>query len=257
MNNLFNIISHKIVFFCILSIYLFPVSHASSQHENNTNIRIATSSSIPPYFIKDQNKGIVADIIKKSFETQGYDVTFTYLSNNEIQRNLLTKHVVGAFNFPKKNSSKLYYTKPIVYYENIAVTLSENNYNIESLSDLKGLNIGLFENAFNFLGKDLKHMVKNFKSYTEYKNQEEQVKALLKKEVDAIILEKNIFDFYYHKIEKKCSEDNPKISKHFIFPRSERPIAFLNKKLRNEFNKGFLKVQESGDYYKILHKYVD
>ena len=100
-------------------------------------------------------------------------------------------------------------------------------------------------------------MVKNFKSYTEYKNQEEQVKALLKKEVDAIILEKNIFDFYYHKIEKKCSEDNPKISKHFIFPRSERPIAFLNKKLRNEFNKGFLKVQESGDYYKILHKYVD
>lgn len=236
----------------------FFIAIATNAHtKENKTLRIATSSSIPPYFIKNNHQGIVAEIIKSSFESQGYQVTFTYQSNNIIQKNLLTKHVVGAFNFPKKKSSKLYYTKPIVYYENIVASRSKDNYEFHSLSDLRGLRVGTFENALNFIGNKLKDTIQNFKSYSEYKNQEEQVKALLNNEVDAIIIEKNIFDYFYQKLLSKNPSNQNQISKSYIFPRSERPLAFLNRQLRDDFNKGFKQVKESGEYYKILHKYID
>lgn len=247
----------KIIILIATLLFSFESSLAAAHSENDKHVHIATSASIPPYFIKEQDKGIVADIIKESFKTQGYKVSFSYFSNNEIQKSLLTKHVVGAFNFPTRKISNLYYTKPIIHYENIVVTLTKTGHNIESLSDLTNLNVGSFENSLNFLGDDFKNKVNDFTSYTEYKIQEEQVKDLLNKKVDAIIIDKNIFDFYYHKISGNQSNKNHEITKSFLFPRSARPLAFLNKKLRNEFDKGFIKLQESGDYYKILHKYVD
>jgi len=92
------------------------------------------------------------------------------------------------------------------------------------------------------------------KKYTENFAQENQVKVLINKRIDVAISDKNIFlsSLSSHGILK----DGEKIFNfHSIGKPTKRTIRFLDKKLRDSFNKGLKIIRKNGSYKKILKKY--
>lgn len=231
----------------------------ASAVENDRIVHIIGSSSTQPYMIADGNRGIAAEIIKSAFATKGYKTEFTYTTNLRVQRALLTKTVDAAFNMPNKEASSIYYSEPIVHYENVAITLQENDFNIKKISDLKGKSVLVFQNARTFLGETFEKTIPEMKSYTEVSSQREQIKALHEGKVDVIVMDKHIYDYFihnpYYENEKNSLRIKP-YSLHKVFKKDPRHLVFHNEAMRNLFNEGLRQIQLTGEFEHIQKKYT-
>lgn len=243
--------------FTVLLLLFLATEPVDANAQQNKKIHIATNAAISPYFIGESGRGIAAELIRESFKINGFDVQFIYQSNYQIQRSLLTKKVAGAYNFPHKNITNLFYTEPVVFYQNIAVTLHDKRKEIRDIKDLKGLSVGVFQNASNFLGPDFNSTKPLFGTYKEFYDQKKQVSALLNSEIEVAILDKNIFDYFNHQLKTDFQEQViPKVKMWKIFPKSGRSVAFLNEKFRDNFNDGFQKLKKTDKYEQIFQKYI-
>lgn len=228
---------------------------AGASQQSYAEIRIATNSTLSPYFIEETDTGIVADIIQSVFESMGEKIEFVYMDNNHIQRSLIQRHVTGAFNFPYKKTSRLYYSTPIVQYHNIVVTHAESKADFKTLECLANQRVGAFQNARNFMPKNLQTAIPTFASYVEFANQREQVKAFLDNRLDAIILEENIFKYHLNQIFK--GKEKPKLKEHHIFEKTDRHTVFLSKELRDKFNRHLSAFRKTPEHQKIFDKYLN
>ena len=94
-------------------------------------------------------------------------------------------------------SKEVYYSDEYITYNNIVVSI--NDFQINNLKDLKNKKIIAFQNATIYLGKEFENEVKNNKNYAEIANQEAQVASLMNGRTEVIVIDENIFKYYYKK----------------------------------------------------------
>jgi polar amino acid transport system substrate-binding protein len=220
------------------------------------DLTLYTSSSIPPYVIAESDNGIAVDIIRAALAPKGYKVQFLVAPNRRVEKQLTEGKADGAFNLPQKRIVNVFYSQPVLYYDDLAVSLASSHLQINKLEDLAGKKIIGFQNAPKFIGEKFAEIVLNNLAYSEVGDQELQVRMLYAGDrTDVIVLDRNIFLYYFNK-QKNPSYPPRSYVFHSIFPRIPIYAAFVDATVRDDFDQGLEALKQSGEYKKIVDAYL-
>ncbi|WP_163130875.1 ABC transporter substrate-binding protein [Agarivorans sp. Alg241-V36] len=206
-------------------------------------ITLATSKSIPPYIIKEQQSGIQLDIIKQAFSNAGYQVKQVIFTSNLRAERMLQQNAVDAIVNAPNNGSHAYLSEPVIFYQNVAISLSARQLSIQSIDDLTKFRLMAFQNAKKYLGEQFSTATEQAKFYTEVANQSAQLERLYRGQVDVIVLDKRIFHYLNQKLIDKQRPTAP-VTTHSIFPESPRLLGFHDPQIRDQFNAGLKQVSD-------------
>ncbi|MCF6434320.1 MULTISPECIES: substrate-binding periplasmic protein [Pseudoalteromonas] len=237
----------------ILAIWfsLCLVAMSAVKVEHSEQIIVAASPHLPPYVIQKGDDGIQLQILKQAFAQQGItNVKVLYMPNKRAEQQLLSGEVDIALNFPANLKALVHQSNSLLSYQNVAVSLRENAFKIDQVSDLKGKSVLAFQNAPAFLDAPFKRITKSLLSYEEVVNQEAQIAHLMKRRVDVIVLERRIF-LYYLSLYERSNEVLP-FRVHAIFSEAPRPAHFSDALLKAVFDEGLAKIKQNGQYQAIM-----
>ena len=232
---------------------LFMCTANAANNLDDNAVELSASAYIPPYVFKDGHHGIEIDIIKHALEkAQLGPLTLHFLSNRRAEAQLRQGKISGAINIPKESGLEGYYSEPLLYFENVAISLAEHNFSIELFSDLHGKSILAFQNAKNYLGPDYAKAITKALSYDEVVNQYAQIDHLMKGWVDVIVLEKRIFQYYLHTFAMNQGRQTKPVTIHALWPPSPRHVVFTDSQLRERFNQGLAELKKTPRYKALL-----
>lgn len=219
-------------------------------------LKIAIGLSLPPYVFPDTDTGMELDVVQIIFEKLGYSIIPVYVPYARVLTHLKGNIVQGAMTINESSGVKdVFYTDSHITYQNVAVSLTSNNFEINNISELEQYTVLAFQNATKYLGSDFFDMSNNNPLYKETAKQQSQVPMLYLKRYQLVVLDINIFK-YYRKNNKNYDFSLP-ITYHQLFPKTEYKLALTNKDLRDKFNIELLKLKESGQYNEIMSFYVN
>ncbi|MGI0115874.1 substrate-binding periplasmic protein [Zooshikella sp. RANM57] len=217
---------------------------------------MAVGLAIPPYIIKDGDKGMELDIVREVLEKEGYTIHLVYLPLVRVVRHIADGTVDAAMTLNQKAGlNNVFLSDSHITYQNAAISLAKHHYRIESVEDLADKSVVAFQNATLYLGDAFAKMAMNNKQYSEKARQVTQVTMLFGQRVDAIVMDINIFK-YYRAVEKKYVDTSLPVTLHKIFPPSHYSVAFKSKAARDKFNRGLKALKRSGRYDEIIHQYI-
>lgn len=217
-------------------------------------VRVASTTSLPPYLNTDRQTGIEIEIIKAAFKSQEYDKVELIDVNFKRGQFLLNE---GKVDGVISNDANTFYSKDLfksdrtLNYVDCAIHLMTNQFN--SILELKDQKVWGFKSASKVLGDEFAKMVSLNKRYTENHDQKMQPLAVLNKRVDVVVSDKSIF--VQQMKEKGLLERINELDFTSINSHTKRVIRFKNKKLRDIFNKGLERIKRNGVYKDILKKY--
>lgn len=216
---------------------------------------IATSSSIPPYVITDQHRGIVVEIIQQALQPQGYRVEFVYAPNRRVQHMIEEKKVDGVYNLAANALQEVHYSNAIINYQNVAITLKTFPHSIQRVADLTEHRVVVFQNAVRFLGPEFEKLIDAGYNFPEVSNQRSQVLMLFRKRADVIIMERRIFEYFHSQLSASGEIGGDYVIQPIFVP-APRYAAFLDETIRDQFNAGLAQLQADGSLDKIINDYL-
>ncbi|WLQ16498.1 transporter substrate-binding domain-containing protein [Hahella aquimaris] len=221
-------------------------------------LELITSSSIAPYVIAEANRGLVVDIIREALSEQGYAVNFIYTTNRRLFAELRNQRVDGAFNLPPGSYSEggYYLSDPVVYYQNVVVTLNNQAEGILKVDDLKDKRLVVFQNAHLYLTPEYAKMAAQNQQIEEVVDQRAQVQMLFLKRTDAIILDKRIFHYYLNQLQSTSPIYESPYIVHPLFNSAPRYAIFKSAQLRDLFNQRLQELKDNGRYDVIADNYL-
>ena len=233
-------------------ISIFILSIALSANTQAREIQLAAGLSLPPYIIKDSNRGMEYDIVKEALAKKGHVLKLVYLPFVRLLVDY--KKYDGAMTINESSDIKGNYSDVVVVYKNYAISLKKKGIKINSISDLKNGMVVAFQNAKKYLGPNYAKTVKTNPKYRELGKQVLQVKLLYSGRADAIVTDINIFKFYRKKV--KDMKTSAKIVFHDIFKGVGYKVLFNDASIRNDFNTGLKMLKKSGRYNAIIKSYT-
>lgn len=214
-------------------------------------LTIAVSPSLSPYVFSEDDSGLQLEIIKSAFKSQGItNLNFVYMSNKRVEYSLEQSEIDVAVNYSGSRVHDIYPSQSLLSYQNVAVSLTKNNFKIKSVYDLIGKSVLAFQNATAFLPPPYKAITNKLNHYEEVVNQQAQVDHLMKEWVEVIVLEKRVFQFYLQQYKKL--NDVQQITIHPVFSKAPRPAYFNSKVLQEIFDMGLSHIIQSGEYHAIM-----
>lgn len=248
--------------FLLISLLLFSLLVETAKGEplkdapvHSTPLLIATSSSIPPYVITDQHRGIVIEILQQALAPYGHQIEFVYAPNRRVVHMVEEHQVDGVFNLAWGALTRVHYSEPIIDYRNVAITRDTFRKPLATLEDLNGLRVVVFQNAAQFLGEEFGQLLEKNASFHEVSNQRSQVLMLFSGRADVIIMEQRIFDYFYHDMVAR-GEVGGRYTIYPLFPPAPRYAAFTREELRDQFNAGLAKLRQTGRIEQIIDSYL-
>lgn len=167
----------------------------SSANKNiNNNLVFVTGLVKPPFIIDEAGKGMQLALVEKALSYSDLDVSFQPMP---LGRNLMGYKSLNADGIltllPDYEHPSLYISRPYITYQNVAISLTEKQFSIETVSDLLNKHIVAFQNARKFLGSEYSDVVSYSVDYRELSNQGQQIDMLFLRRTEVIIMDINIF----------------------------------------------------------------
>jgi ABC-type amino acid transport substrate-binding protein/nitrogen-specific signal transduction histidine kinase len=229
----------------------------NNKYKKQNEIKIAFGFDKHPFvFGKNILKGIEPDIIQEVFSALGYKLKSVRMTKNRLENILKEDNDIQAVSTISPNDPNLYYSDDFTVYENFVITRKSENLKINSINDLKDINFVAWKDAYNDLGDQFFKLFNPIngiskESYHDTLVQSNDVKLFFSGKVNAIIIDKTIFNWY-----KNLLNDNEEYVYHKIFPKKKiYPLSFRSKELRDKFNKGLKQLKKSGRYDQIIKFY--
>ena len=216
---------------------------------------IATSSSIPPYVITDQHRGIVVEILQEALLPHGHQIEFIYAPNRRVEHMIEEQRVDGVYNLAAGSLDDVHYSDAIIDYHNVAITLADFPHKIDSLASLQDLRVVVFQNAPKFLGPEFVKLINAGHDFPEVSNQRSQVLMLFRGRADVIIMEQRIFEYFHNQL-RSSGEIGGGYRIHTLFPPAPRYAAFIDEDIRDQFNAGLQTLKDSGRLQAIIQRYL-
>ncbi|MFC3152514.1 substrate-binding periplasmic protein [Litoribrevibacter euphylliae] len=204
-------------------------------------LTLATSKSIPPYIFEETENGIQIERVRAAFDLAGHSIKKIIFTSNKRAELLLKQKKVDAIINVAMDQKNLYYSDPVIHYQNSAISLSRLELNLKSIEELAYYRVMAFQNAKKFLGNRYATAVSKSPIYDEAVNQLAQLERLYNEQVDVIILDVRIFE-YFNQLYNAAGKYPAPVQYHYIFPSSPRSLGFHNATLRNDFNRGLKKL---------------
>jgi len=229
---------------------------ALSQTTPVKSLMIAVPNAIPPYAIRELDRGLEIDIVRAVLTQTGYKISLKYVPLGRLNNVLKGREVDGAMTVKEEliTAAPIYFTsQPHVYYHNVAISLADRELPIHNLSSLSRYSIAVFQTPDQFIGDAWTRMTqKNTHPIFELSNQKSQVRMLFAGRVETLVMDINIFNYYREELE---SFRETAVSIHEILPRNYVKVAFLDKKVAKDFDQGLTSFLTSYAYQATLNKY--
>ena len=240
---------HILIIISILFINLYA--------NNNKTLNVVLGVDKPPFvFGKSSKKGIEPDLLIEAFALVNYDIKITQKPKSYLQNILSQNNNIDAVGTISKTDDKLFDSDPFTSYENYVITRKDSNLIIDSLDDLASIQFVTWNGAYNDLGEKFYKYFNPINgifrySYNDNFSQKDDVQMFFSGKVDAIIIDKTIFNWYKIHLNNKDEYEF-----HNIFPQKKvYPMTFRSKKVRDDFNIGLKKLKDSGRYDEIIEFY--
>jgi polar amino acid transport system substrate-binding protein len=219
--------------------------------------KIIFSQYTQPYVFENGN-GIVVDIVREALRTSGHTVVPVYVPIGRGFELFAEKRVDGTAIIRESSGLKANYSDDFMQYHNRAFTLKSRQHKLGNLADLKGKTVVAFQNASKYLGEDFGRVVADNPNYKEMANQETQTLMLLLGRIDVAVMDESIFRFFREKLiaEGKAARAT-KYEAFPLFPPTPYKTAFIDAKVRDEFNRALSSMRRDGRYEAIYRKYID
>ncbi len=240
------------LYLIVLFFLLFGAGNSTAKE-----LHLASSTAIPPYVIVESGSGIELDVVREALKLNGYTVIFEHLPFPRAVEKMKSGEFDGALTIAESARLELgqvYYSDSHIVFENCAVSLKSNNFEINDIAGLADKSIGTFQFAKLYLGPEFEKVANSHSAYRELPNTTQIVPMLFQKRVEVIVLEQNIFKYVRKKID--IIDTSAPVVIHRIFPDNPFKVVFLDKKVQMDFNSGLKIIRENGRYNEILNKYT-
>jgi polar amino acid transport system substrate-binding protein len=212
--------------------------------------------SKPPFVIEHdkKNSGIQLELMKAVFAIENKEVKFLYLPLSRSFASIDKWHSDGTITLPVDHKREgVYLSEPYIRYQNVLITLAEDNLVLNDFNDLSDKKIIAFQTAQNFLGPEYNKALQNAKDYREMADQSKQIEMLFVKRTEVLVIDITIFKYFLsqHRDEKYSKP----YTVHSFFKPADYSAGFKDKATRDQFNRGLNKIKANGTYQKILNKY--
>jgi polar amino acid transport system substrate-binding protein len=168
------------------------------------------------------------------------------------------KQVDGTTVLQESSGVKAAYSDNFMQYHNRAFVLKSRNLPIRNLGDLKGKSIAAFQGADKYLGEEFRRVIAGNSKYNEMAQQEAQTQMLLLGRVEVAVMDESIFRFYRQKLiaEGKVDKAWDYLGLE-LFPPTPYKAAFIDAKVRDDFNKRIAAMRKDGRYAAVYRKYTE
>jgi len=223
-------------------------------------IMLAFGLGRDPFTLDKGNlKGIEFDLLKKIFDAAEINITATKkLPLAMLPDALKNSPQLDGVVTVKKQQDGFFYSTDFIHFNNIVVSLAQNDFSFTALSDLHDKKVMAFSGALQDLGATYKEALLTSKgsgTYLEISNQEQQLNALISGEVEVIIIDKTILRWLVSQIGYNSLEH---FKFHDILTSNINPfkVAFRSRQLRDTFNHGLAELKKTGEYQHIIDDYA-
>jgi polar amino acid transport system substrate-binding protein len=230
-------------------------TNTNSPSHKTHRIEVLAGLPKPPFIIEKDGAGLQLDLIREAFISVNHTVSFTHLPFGRSISGFKRFNADGIATLPADyQHPSIYLSKPYIKYQNVAVSLVDGNFSIESIQDLSGKSVIAFQNAKKFLGDDYNASVSLSTDYREIADQVQQVEMLFSRRTEVIILELNIFKYFVKS--HVGGRYNQNFIIHRIFAEREYAAGFNTKQHRDMFDQGISLIKEQGVYQLVLDRYL-
>jgi polar amino acid transport system substrate-binding protein len=232
-------------------------SKLTQLHTTQTKpLTIAVPNAIPPYAIRELDRGLEIDIVRGVLSQQGYQISLKYVPLGRLNHVLKGREVDGAMTVKEEliTASPIYFSRrPHVYYHNVAISLAERQLSIQNLDSLSHYSIAVFQTPDQFIGRAWTRMVENnSQPIFELSSQKSQVRMLFAGRVDSLVMDINIFTYYREELE---DFQDTAVAIHEVLPKNYVKVAFLEEAVAKDFDRALTPFLNSYAYQAILNKY--
>lgn len=218
---------------------------------NITQISFSTSNSIAPYFFANKSQGVQYELLVTALELSDIAMTeLVHAPNLRAQRLVSTKRIDCMINTPE-HVEGMFYTQSLIEYQNSVFYLTKNKLNIHKIEDLKSISMLGFQNAAKYLGEEFSEISMQNPLYSEISNQKSQVVMLFNGHIQSVVLERRIFEYYRHLLQKKL-DTSQAVTEVALFAPAERKIACHDKHTAAVLDQAITTLKQSYHYQEIL-----
>ena len=217
-------------------------------------LNVAVGLTKPPYVIQRNNSGFELELIKSIFHRMGKNAKFVYTEFGHSAKMLDVKEIDAVMTTNKQvftDESKL--SDVYITYQNVAISLKANQFNINSISELSNYTMASFQKADKVLGKEFYDAAFKSPLYIKIADQRQQPTLLLKKRVEVLVMDKNIFKYIANEV--GITGIDSKFVFHPVFPKTHYRMAFKNRENAKHFNQELAKYTGSKEYKKLKERY--
>jgi polar amino acid transport system substrate-binding protein len=214
-------------------------------------LQVLVGMSKPPYIQIETSDGFELELLREVVQRMGYRAEFTHVPNKRIQT-LLQQGIgdIATLQPMSANEPELFYSCPYIRYQNVVITLEADALSIVQLSDLKDLSVLAFQNASQLLGDEYRSAVENSYKYRETVEQSSQVESLLRKRVQALVMDVNIFNYHNDK-----TVPLQQVTIHPLFPASYYRAAFRKVEDAKAFDQALKSLFQDEKYLLLQERY--
>ncbi|GEM_PF-489182 len=237
-------------------LFAFPFSVLNAEE----TIKVAFGNALAPWVMPDKHEGIVVEIIEAALTPLDYKIEKVYLPYARRLKSyqLGLVDVVSDINTSTIQNEHLtgFFSDISYAYENFVYTLKKREFQFETLSDLVDYRLMSWQGAVAHLGDEYAEMAQNSPLYSEHHDQSVQVKMLYLERVDAIQMDKQIFNYYRKEVGREGEIDiSPDVDEFAFLGESPNGYLFRSAKVRDEFNQQLKKIKASGIYRRIMNQH--
>ena len=235
--------------FLVLSFAFFSnVTSASDE------LVVAVGLAKPPYVIQKDNSGFELDLIRNIFKKMGKSTKFVYTQFGHSSKMLDVEAIDAVITTTPRifsDTSKL--SDKYITYQNVAISMKEDDLRIDTIKDLANYTIASFQKADKVLGKEFADAANKSPLFMKVAEQNRQPMLLLKKRVQVLVMDINIFKYFAKKIGIK--NISSRFNFHEVFPINHYNVAFKNKQYVKLFNKLLAQYKQTDDYIQLKKHY--
>jgi polar amino acid transport system substrate-binding protein len=246
----------KVILMMSIVLFSHPIfAEVDNRAIDKYTLEIMAGLPKPPFIIEENGEGIELDIFRDTFATVNKNVHFIHVPFGRTTMSFYRLNSDGIVTvLPSYKHPSLFVSKPYITYQNVAVSLLDNNFEIDNVKSLAGKSIIAFQNAKKHLGDDFNKVISYSINYREIAEQLKQIDMLFLRRTEVIILDINIFK-YFMKTHRSGRYSQP-YNVHYIFNERQYSAAFKLEQNRDLFDKGIKTIKEQGTYQFILDKYL-
>lgn len=210
--------------------------------------------SKPPYVIERNNSGFELELVQGIFKNLGHELNIIYVPFGRSNVLLQSGKVDLTLTMSEKlDTDQIELSDPYITYQNVVISIKERNIELQGLEQLRHYSIVAFQNANIVLGEKFHQVSQQSPLYVELPNQSKQVEMFLKRKVDLVVMDINIFLYLRREMAKQYEEVAVEV--HHLFSPIQYRIGFKNVELKDAFNAELARYKVSTKYQQLLQKY--